>query len=773
MPKNARRSLGGNGPEHQRQREDQQFEGENFDYYVDRKTGWRYREPRWNPSAASSSTSQWQNSQWQASWSGIPQHLIHGDFGSLEGIPEHRPGGADRTLTGQICAVQFVHEAHRTINAHGSRIALSSLCLKRSHLVCHMPHPWLFSRAPSSMSTSSSSPSYTTQREHSVHPAHLQAPSVDKLRHQESLWREDLQSGGNPRTTTPTGTVLQGGAASTSRVRRPRSCAPKKRPCLSCTETPWDHRRRFSLFFGSSEIVTDTLPARHIFTCTVIEQITQHRWHVCMAQVWVAHPKWVIHPRVMCRLAPHSTLNTSTSSLSPTSLVLLSSSSPNPDLLSTHPPIHCEDPRQDGTSTEYPSSTGYQPKRIELNRILVNPQNQIIDDQDDIEEIGVKPLTYSKSLIHSAYDSAQGIATSPDSDLDDEQLRKMLASPLDRREREENEGQARAYHSERESLTIHSSRNPEVSGKPDAECVQKREANAQRTQAYHSRRESLMKSSSRDFDVSGKPDAVFSCHSESSQNTFSERDRSNEPENRFGCRVHSVFRFADPANIGKSLPDGIKQGLNLWSRNTKWNLLTLASVNFSSKFLFKDWNWRTPISRIFWISKRTISTSRRIIYEGKRASRNSDTEKTRDGRNEESSRITNRRSLSAKIEGKSRDNSTAHYPIAAHATNKWILWTMQWNFNKWNRITVGDCITFPVKKQRCQVLVPCWAATNACHLIHGIRLDCRETFWVINFRHLIRPEILIKEFIILRHQVLQDLFQCILAQELLSQEMKI
>ena len=55
------------------------------------------------------------------------------------------------------------------------------------------------------MSTSSSSPTYpTTQREHSVHPVHLQVPSVDKLRHQESLWREDLQSGGNPRTTTPT-----------------------------------------------------------------------------------------------------------------------------------------------------------------------------------------------------------------------------------------------------------------------------------------------------------------------------------------------------------------------------------------------------------------------------------------------------------------------------------------------------------------------------------------------------------------------------------------
>ena len=60
-------------PQHQqRQRQNQQFEGgENFDYYVDRKTGWRYvREPRGNPPAASSSsTSQWPTSQRQTSWS--------------------------------------------------------------------------------------------------------------------------------------------------------------------------------------------------------------------------------------------------------------------------------------------------------------------------------------------------------------------------------------------------------------------------------------------------------------------------------------------------------------------------------------------------------------------------------------------------------------------------------------------------------------------------------------------------------------------------------
>ena len=112
---------------------------------------------------------------------------------------------------------------------------------------------------------------------------------------------------------------------------------------------------------------------------------------------------------------------------------------------------------------------------------------------------------------------------------------------LHQREREENEGRARASHSERESLMIHSSRNPEVSKKPDAECVQKRESNAQRTQAYHSRRESLMASSSRELGVPGKLDAMFSCPSESSRNTFSERDRSNESGNRFESSVHYVF----------------------------------------------------------------------------------------------------------------------------------------------------------------------------------------------------------------------------------------
>ena len=142
-------------------------------------------------------------------------------------------------------------------------------------------------------------------------------------------------------------------------------------------------------------------------------------------------------------------------------------------------------------------------------------------------------MSHSQSLIHSAYDSAESIATPPDSDLEDEQLRMVLASPL----------------------------YAAVLGKLDAKSVQKREANAQRVQTYHSRRESSISSSSRDLESKGQLVAVFSCHSEPSQNTFSERDRSNEPGNRFDSSAHSVFRFDDPAKVAKFLLDGSKDHL--------------------------------------------------------------------------------------------------------------------------------------------------------------------------------------------------------------------
>ena len=116
-------------------------------------------------------------------------------------------------LTRHVCAIQFDHNAHRTLNALGlgqiqDQAWFTSLFVHLKSLViwcvtclihgCSLTRltPWALPLLPTYP---------TTPREHSVHPAHLQDPSVDKMRPQESLWREDLQSGGNPRTTTLTG----------------------------------------------------------------------------------------------------------------------------------------------------------------------------------------------------------------------------------------------------------------------------------------------------------------------------------------------------------------------------------------------------------------------------------------------------------------------------------------------------------------------------------------------------------------------------------------
>ena len=49
-----------------------------------------------------------------------------------------------------------------------------------------------------------------------------------------------------------------------------------------------------------------------------------------------------------------------------------------------------------------------------------------------------------------------------------------------------------------------------------------------------------MSSSSRDLEVTGKPDAVFSYHSESGPNTFSERNRCDDSGNLFESSVQGL-----------------------------------------------------------------------------------------------------------------------------------------------------------------------------------------------------------------------------------------
>ena len=227
-------------------------------------------------------------------------------------------------------------------------------------------------------------------------------------------------------------------------------------------------------------------------------------------------------------------------------------------------------------------------------------KSKILTTRMVIEEPCVKKLSYSLSV----YDSAESIATPPDSDLEDEQLRKLLASPLHRREREENEGQATSLSPWTRKLDGPVfSESWSIRENWCGVCTEARE-NEQRTQAYHSRRESLMASSSRELEVSGK----------------------TEVTNR------ETDKFADQANVGNlflietRIICLIKQGLNLWSRNIKWDLLTVVSMNFSNMLILIDWNWRTPIT-FFWISKRTTTPARRINYEGK-ALRETQTRKT-------------------------------------------------------------------------------------------------------------------------------------------------
>ena len=90
-----------------------------------------------------------------------------------------------------------------------------------------------------------------------------------------------------------------------------------------------------------------------------------------------------------------------------------------------------------------------------------------------------------------------------------------------------------------------SSHKPTSSGKPEAKIIQKRGTSAQRAQADHSRRKSLKSNSSREPRASGKPDALFSSGSD---------ERGNQFES-------SVFKYADPSKLGRSLLEGNKDHL--------------------------------------------------------------------------------------------------------------------------------------------------------------------------------------------------------------------
>ena len=129
------------------------------------------------------------------------------------------------------------------------------------------------------------------------------------------------------------------------------------------------------------------------------------------------------------------------------------------------------------------------------------------DDQITELEDRVESLSYNQSFLPSTHDSSESIATPPESDFDDEQLRALLASPLYQQERGASEERSQVSHSERESLRSSSSQDPTTGG-------------------------------------TGKPVAVFSCQSRLSQDTFSVGDQFSLKHQQVSGSNKPIFRFS-------------------------------------------------------------------------------------------------------------------------------------------------------------------------------------------------------------------------------------
>ena len=208
-------------------------------------------------------------------------------------------------------------------------------------------------------------------------------------------------------------------------------------------------------------------------------------------------PKRGFHPRVMFHFAPHSVEFV--------------------DLSDSRPVVHASIyPRKIHGRMALPRNSTLpqvmSPKGSSSTGPCFNLSNQRIDDHDGIEEIGVKPLSYSQSLIHSTIRQRALQRHWTRTSKTNKYVRCWLHHCIPKYQ---GNLMQKVYRSEKQMHNEH--------------------------KACHSRRETLMTSSSRDLKVSGKPDAVLSCPSELGPNTFSERNQSNEPGNRFENKCSFCF----------------------------------------------------------------------------------------------------------------------------------------------------------------------------------------------------------------------------------------
>ena len=297
-------------------------------------------------------------------------------------------------------------------------------------------------------------------------------------------------------------------------------------------------------------------------------------------------------------------------------------------------------------------------------------------------------------------DSAESVA---DSGPEDGELQKMLTAPLYAQK---------------------------ASGKPDALVVQEREVSAQSTQAG---KESLRFHSSEGQKALAlvKPTHCFHLSKETWSGVLcSETNPSNLRGSLLeGNKDHLLNQARSDLAKQELHVESVNKCIGELQRQTEEPRLALQDVQNE----FVESRLEQTRLQEEWLRKENTlrDTQSRSMHEL--------------GKDEKSASTTSWWVLDAKIKRKSRDDSAAHFLIAANARTDEFYEQFSRIPGYWNKITVEDCLTFPVRMWWFRVLVLYSAATKDCLLTHGIRLDYRKTFLVINFLRLIHPQITLKE----------------------------
>ena len=114
--------------------------------------------------------------------------------------------------------------------------------------------------------------------------------------------------------------------------------------------------------------------------------------------------------------------------------------------------------------------------------------------------------------------------------------------------------------------------------------------------------------------------------------------------------------------------------------------LNIVSVSFSIKLMLKDWNYRTHNIDLLNLDENKFACKKNYLSRKRFSEIQKELKKFE------------RRSVSAKKEKIMRKFNSS-FPNCRTCKDRWIVWMIQENSIMWNRIAVGDCLTFPVHLQ--------------------------------------------------------------------------